>query len=105
MMLTHTKMCPTAQEELEGLGDGAVVGAIVRVMELADAQAVRAVGTCPLDTKFVLADVCAVCGFAQRVGKHQELKILPLLAPAVPVHPRVLLLQLTGDFCFTVSLG
>lgn len=68
-MLTHTQMCPAAQKELGGLGDGAVVGAVVRGVELADVQAVGAVGTRPLDTKFVLADVCAARDFAQQVGK------------------------------------
>lgn len=68
-------------------------------------QAVGGVGTHPMDTKLVLADVCAVRGFAQRVGKYQELELLPLLAPAVPVHPGMLFLQLAVDFCFVVSLG
>lgn len=103
--LTHTETCPAAQEELGGLGDGAVIGAIVRGMEVADVQAVGVMGTPPMDTKLVLADVCAIRGFAQQAGKYQELEILPLLAPAVPVHPSMLLLQLTEDFCFTVSLG
>lgn len=29
VLLTHTEPCPAAQEELGGLGDGAVVGAVV----------------------------------------------------------------------------
>lgn len=105
MLLTHTEPCPAAQEELGGLGDGAVVGAVVRGMEVADVQAVGAVGPRLMDSKLVLAHVCAICGFAQCVGKYQELEMLPLLAPAVPVHPGVLLLQLTEDFGFIVSLG
>lgn len=68
-------------------------------------QAVGAVGPHLTDTEPVLAHVCAVDGFSQCVGKHQELKMLPLVAPAVPVHPGVLLLQLTEDFSFIVSLG
>lgn len=74
-------------------------------MQVGDVQAVGAVGSCLMDTEPVLAHICAVGGFAQCVGKHQELKMLPLMAPAVPVHPGVLLLQLTEDFSFIVSLG
>lgn len=105
MLLTHSELCPTAQEELGGLGDGAVVGAAVRGVQAADVQAVGALGPRLMDTKPVLAHICAVGGFAQCVGKHQELKMLLLLAPAVPVHPIVLLFQLTKDFSFIVSLG
>lgn len=104
-MLTHTELCPAAQEELGGLGDGAVIGAVVRGVEVADVQAVGGVGTRPMDTKLVLHDVCTVRGFAQQVGKYQELEILPFLAPAEPVHPGMLLPQLTADFCIIVSLG
>lgn len=89
---THTELRASAQEELEGLGHGAVIGAVVRGVEVADVQAVGLVGTAHRDTKLVLADVCTVRGFAQRVGIHQELKILSLLAPAEPVHPNLLLL-------------
>lgn len=103
--LTHCELCPSAQEELGGLGHGAVVGAAVRGTQVADVQAVGALGPRLTDTKPVLAHICAVGGFAQCVGKHQELEMLPLLAPAVPVHPNVLLLQLAEDFGFIVSLG
>lgn len=105
VMLTHTELRPAAQEELGGLGDGAVIGAVVRGVEVTDVQAVRAAGTCPRDTKLGLTDVCAVYGFAKWAGKYQELEILLLLAPAVPVQPSMLCLQLTEDFCFIVSLG
>ena len=74
-------------------------------MEAADVQAVGGAGTRPLHTKLVLADVCTIDGFAQRAGIYQELEILHLLDPAVPVHASVLFLQLTEDCCFIVGLG
>lgn len=104
VLLTHSELCPSAQEELGGLGDGAVVGAAVWGLQVADVQAVGAVGPRLTDTKLVLAHICAVDGFAKCVGKHQELKMLPLLAPAVPVQPSSLL-QVTEDFSFVASLG
>lgn len=63
-MLTHSEPCPSAQEELGGLGDGAVIDPIVRGMEVADAQAVGGAGTCSLGTELLLAHVCAIGGFA-----------------------------------------
>lgn len=69
VLLTHCELCPAAQEELGGLGDGAVVGAAVWGMQVADVQAVGAVGPRLMDTKLVLLHIWAVCGFAQCVGK------------------------------------
>lgn len=74
-------------------------------MQVADVQAVGALGPHLTDTKLVLPHIWAICGSAHCAGEQQEFKMLPLLAPAVPVHPGMLRLQLTGDFSFIASLA
>lgn len=103
-MLTHAEPGAAAQDELGGLGDGAVIHAGIRGVQLADVQAVG-LGARPTDGELLRADVAAVGAFAQRVGEEQELELLPLRAPAVPVHPGVLPPRLAEDVRAAVSLG
>lgn len=72
---------------------------------MADVQAVGALGPRLMDTELVLRHIWAICGSAHCVGEQQELELLPLLAPAVPVDPGMLLLQVTEDFSFIAGLG
>lgn len=72
---------------------------------MADVQAVGALGPRLMDAELVLPHIWVICGFAHCVGEQQELELLPLLAPAVPVDPSMLLLQVTEDFSFIAGLG
>lgn len=69
VMLTHAELGRSAQDELGGLDGAAVVGAVVGAVQPADVQPGGVVGTHPVNAELLLADVCAICGFSQRIGK------------------------------------